>query len=183
MFATYSPADIQEVPNDNNKDWVKLSFIYKMTICKIINNTCHTITCDLLFKRMTIKHMSSRHTPKMWGVKKADMKEKTVYIINECTYIHKHALPYTYTHTHTHPYTCTCEYIHIPTYTYNKVGIMGGGGFSWFMNYTYVVTEIEITPTKLKHSVRNFRINTAISKMSNQIRIEKRPFEMSQILQ
>ena len=46
-----------------------------MTICKIINNTCHKITCDLLFKRMTMKHVSSRHTPKRWGVKKATSKK------------------------------------------------------------------------------------------------------------
>ena len=47
--------------------------------------------------------------------------------------------------------------------------------------FTSVITEIEITLTHLKHNVPKYRINTAISKILNQVRIEKRPFEMSQI--
>ena len=41
------------------------------------------------------------------------------------------------------------------------------------MNYTSARTKIEIALPKRKHGVPNYRINT--------VRIEKRPFEMSQI--
>ena len=79
QFATCSPADKQEDQVWGAK-WQQqrlseIVIIYQMTICKIINNTCHKITCDLLFKRMTMKHVSSRHTPKRWGVKKATSKK------------------------------------------------------------------------------------------------------------
>ena len=80
---------------------------------KIINNTCHKIT--------------SRHTTKRWGIKKA---------------ISKKALKN-----------------------------------SWFMKLYVYKNRL----TKLKHSVPKYGINTANSKMSNQVRIEKIPFEMSQI--
>ena len=112
IFATYSQADKQE--DESCLRW-------QMTTTKIEWN-CHLstkwryanqsiihftkITCDLLFKRMTMKHMSSRQTPKRWGVNKAQKKQNTVYTTNECIHIH----------TRTGIYIHTC--IYTPTYTY-----------------------------------------------------------------
>ena len=78
---------------------------------------------------MTMKHMSSRHTPKRWGIKRAHKKEKTVYTINESTYMHTHA--YTYTYIYTPTYTHIYKHAHVHIYTdihIYKVGIRGGVG-------------------------------------------------------
>ena len=86
-----------------------------------------------------MKHtrMSSRHTPKRWGVKKAHKKEKNS-LYNEWMYT------YTYTRTriyiHTYIYTSTYTHIHIHThlYTYTYIHILQGRhkGREWvFMIY------------------------------------------------
>ena len=75
-----------------------LSFKYQMTICKIINNTRHNITCDLLFKRIPMKHICHLDLHRKGGVLKRPAKKNTHSIQQLNVYIYTYAYTPTYTH-------------------------------------------------------------------------------------